>query len=305
MKRHFLLYTKGIAMGMADVVPGVSGGTIAFISGIYDQLLQALAAIPRALRLLLQGQLKTAWQSAQANFLVVLFAGVLTSVFSFAKLISYLLDTYPIFIWSFFFGLVLISVYLIAREVREKIKVSSIFLFALGSILAYWVTQAPPIAVDQGYLSLFFAGYIAICAMLLPGISGSFVLVLLGLYPVVLSAIKNLEVGILLVFISGCVLGLMSFSRVLIWMLNRWHDAVLMFLTGLMLGSLNKIWPWKETLSWQEISGEKVPLLQQNLWPDHYTALTGQDALLIWAIMLALIGAALVLVLDYLASRKA
>lgn len=305
MKQQFLLYSKGIAMGMADVVPGVSGGTIAFISGIYDQLLQALAAIPQALRLLLQGQLKAAWQSVQGNFLAVLFAGVLTSIFSFAKLISYLLGTYPIFIWSFFFGLVLVSVYLIGRAVREKTKISNLLFFVLGGALAYWLTQAPPMPLDQGYLSLFFAGYIAICAMLLPGISGSFILVLLGLYPVVLAAIKNLEMGILLVFVFGCALGLMSFSRLLMWLLNRWHDTVLMFLAGLMLGSLNKIWPWKETLSWQEISGEKVPLLQQNLWPDHYAALTGQDALLIWAIMLALIGATLILVLDYLARRKA
>jgi putative membrane protein len=293
-----------MAMGAADVVPGVSGGTIAFISGIYDELLRSIGSVPEAALLLLRGRIGDAWRMANATFLLVLLAGILTSILSLARLISYLLEYHPIPVWSFFFGLILVSVYLVGREIGRW-NWTRFLSFALGMGFAYWITVAAPVQWGSDPLSLFFAGAIAICAMILPGISGSFILLLLGLYPVVLAAVKDLQLGILVVFASGCLVGILSFARLLSWLLARWRDLSLAFLTGLMLGSLNKVWPWKETLSWHvDSEGEQVPLLQGNLLPGHFAELSGQDPQLLLALLLALAGIALVLGLEWLASRQ-
>lgn len=303
MKNALLLYAKGIAMGAADVVPGVSGGTVAFITGIYDELLRSIAAIPNAALVLLRGRIAEAWKIANASFLLTLFAGILTSVFSLARLITYLLEHHHIPVWSFFFGLILVSVHLVAREIQRR-NLSRLLSLALGVAFAYWITVAAPMQWSDSEISLFFAGAIAICAMILPGISGSFILVLLGLYPVVLGAVKAMDVGILLSFAAGALLGLLSFARLLSWVLRRWRDLTLAFLTGLMLGSLNKVWPWKETLTWRTDShGESVPLLQQNLLPGSYGELTGQDPQLLLALVVAGAGIALVLGLEWFAGR--
>jgi putative membrane protein len=303
MKKQFLLYAKGIAMGAADVVPGVSGGTVAFISGIYDELLRSLASVPAALGMLLRGRIVAAWQAANATFLLVLLAGILTSVVSLARLISYLLVAQPIAVWSFFFGLILVSSHIVAREI-QRWNWSRGLSFVLGVAFAYWITVAAPVQWGHDPLSLFLAGAIAICAMILPGISGSFILVLLGLYPFVLGAVKSLDIGVLALFASGCLVGIVSFASLLRWLLVRWRDLSLALLTGLMLGSLNKIWPWKETLTWQtDRHGEQVPLLQANLLPDRFAEISGQDPQLLLAILLALSGVLLVLGLEWLAGR--
>ncbi|UTW08736.1 DUF368 domain-containing protein [Pseudomonas benzenivorans] len=303
MKKHFLLYAKGIAMGAADVVPGVSGGTVAFISGIYDELLRSIASVPAALGMLLRGRIVAAWQAANATFLMVLLAGILTSVLSLARLISYLLVEQPIPVWSFFFGLILVSSHIVAREI-QRWNWSRGLSFILGMAFAYWITVAAPMQWGHDPLSLFFAGAVAICAMILPGISGSFILVLLGLYPFVLGAVKSLDVGVLVLFASGCLVGIVSFASILRWLLVRWRDLSLAFLTGLMLGSLNKIWPWKETLTWHtDRHGESVPLLQANLLPGRFAEISGQDPQLLLAIGLALFGVLLVLGLEWLAAR--
>ncbi|MCP9338085.1 DUF368 domain-containing protein [Stutzerimonas xanthomarina] len=303
MKNALLLYVKGMAMGAADVVPGVSGGTVAFITGIYDELLRSIGAVPNAIPALLRGRIAEAWRIANATFLLVLFAGILTSVLSLAKLITYLLEQHPIPVWSFFFGLILVSVHLISKEIQRR-NLSRLISLCLGIGFAYWITVAAPVQWSASSVSLFFAGAIAICAMILPGISGSFILVLLGLYPVVLGAVKALDLGVMLTFAAGCLVGLLSFARVLSWVLRRWRDLTLAFLTGLMLGSLNKVWPWKETLTWRTNShGEPVPLLEQNLLPGAYGDLTGQDPQLLLAILLAVAGIALVLGLEWFAGR--
>lgn len=303
MKNALLLYAKGMAMGAADVVPGVSGGTVAFITGIYDELLRSIGAVPNAIPALLKGRIAEAWRTANASFLLVLFAGILTSVLSLAKLISYLLEQHPIPVWSFFFGLILVSVHVVGREIRRR-KLSRLISLCLGIGFAYWITVASPLQWNTSSVSLFFAGAIAICAMILPGISGSFILVLLGLYPVILGAVKAMDLGVMLTFGAGCLVGLLSFARVLSWVLRRWRDLTLAFLTGLMLGSLNKVWPWKETLTWRTNShGEPVPLLEQNLLPGAYGDLTGQDPQLLLAILLAVAGIALVLGLEWFAGR--
>lgn len=304
MKNALLLYVKGMAMGAADVVPGVSGGTVAFITGIYDELLRSIAAVPNAVGPLLRGRLAEAWRTANATFLVILFAGIITSILSLAKVISYLLEHHPIPVWSFFFGLILVSVHLVGKQIERR-SLSRLISLCLGIGFAYWITVAAPMQWSASPVSLFFAGAIAICAMILPGISGSFILVLLGLYPVILGAVKALDLGVMLTFAGGCLVGLLSFARILSWILNRWRDLTLAFLTGLMLGSLNKVWPWKETLTWRTNShGEQVPLLQQNLLPGTYGDLTGQDPQLLLAIMLAGAGIALVLGLEWFAGRS-
>ncbi len=303
MKNALLLYVKGMAMGAADVVPGVSGGTVAFITGIYDELLRSIGSVPNAIPALLRGRIAEAWRIANATFLLVLFAGILTSVLSLAKLITYLLEHHPIPVWSFFFGLILVSVHLVSKEIQRR-NLSRLVSLCLGIGFAYWITVAAPVQWSASSVSLFFAGAIAICAMILPGISGSFILVLLGLYPVVLGAVKALDLGVMLTFAAGCLVGLLSFARVLSWVLRRWRDLTLAFLTGLMLGSLNKVWPWKETLTWRTNSqGEPVPLLEQNLLPGAYGDLTGQDPQLLLAILLAVAGIALVLGLEWFAGR--
>jgi len=301
MRNTLLLFAKGMAMGAADVVPGVSGGTIAFISGIYDELLRSIAAVPLALRQLLRGRVGEAWQTANATFLLVLFGGVLTSIFSLAGLITWLLEYQPIPLWSFFFGLILVSAWLVARHI-PRWNWASLLGLAGGAVFAWWITVAAPVQWGHDPLSLFLAGAIAICAMILPGISGSFLLVLMGLYGFVLDAVRALDFGVLGLFAAGCLCGLLSFARLLTWLLDRARNLTLTFLTGLMLGSLNKVWPWKETLSWRiDSHGRQQPLLQGNLSPSGYAEVSGQDPQLLLAVLLALGGVLLVLGLERLA----
>ena len=218
MKKTLLLYTKGMAMGAVDVVPGFSGGTVALITGIYDKLLASLAAIPQALMLLLRGRVVAAWQACNATFLLVVMLGILSSILTLARVISYLMHEHPIPLWAFFFGLVLVSVYLVGREVTAW-RTNRMISFVVGLAFALWITLAAPMQLSADPLTLFLAGAIAISAMILPGISGSFILVLLGLYPVVLGAIKNFDIPVLAVFCAGCVLGLLIFSKALSWLL--------------------------------------------------------------------------------------
>lgn len=304
MKNYLLLFAKGMAMGAADVVPGVSGGTVAFITGIYDELLRSIASVPEALLQLLRGRVATAWRIANANFLLVLLSGILTSVFSLAQLITWLLAEHPIPVWSFFFGLILVSCHLVAREIGRW-NWTRVLSFVLGFAFAWWITVAAPVQWGSDSLSLFLAGAIAICAMILPGISGSFLLLLMGLYAVVLGAVKSLDLAVLAVFAAGCLVGILSFSRLLSWLLSHFRDLTLAFLTGLMLGSLNKVWPWKHTLTWRADShGQQVPMLQENLWPSQFASQVGQDSQWLLAIALALVGVMLVLVLERLAGRQ-
>ncbi|HLT05505.1 MAG TPA: DUF368 domain-containing protein, partial [Pseudomonas sp.] len=277
MKHSLLLYLKGMAMGAVDVVPGFSGGTVALILGIYDRLLVSLAALPQALLLFVRGRIRDAWEACNATFLLLVMLGILTSVFTLAKAISYLMAAEPVLLWSFFFGLVLVSAWLVAREVGQW-RWPCLLGFAVGLALAIWVTTAAPMQLQADPLTLFLAGAIAISAMILPGVSGSFMLVLMGLYPVVLGAVKNLDFAILVVFGAGCLIGMMSFAKLLSWLLSRLRDLTLAFLAGVILGSLGKVWPWKHTLSWQTNSrGESFPLLQENLLPERFALVTGQD----------------------------
>jgi len=301
---HFLLFLKGLAMGAADVVPGVSGGTIAFISGIYIELINSIKSLNiKALKVLRHQGLAAAWQHINGNFLAVLLAGVFTSLFSLAQVMQYLLARYPLPLWSFFTGLIVGSVLYLLRQHPPSLAVDK-GLFVLGIALAYGLSIAPATALEGDHTTMFFAGTIALCAMILPGISGSFILVLLGLYPVFIGAIANVQLDILLVFGSGGILGLMAFSRLLSWLLDNYQTMVIALMCGFLVGSLNIIWPWKlVTESVLSHSGKSIVLASENLLPGQFAELVDQDPLTSICILASIFGLLLVLGLEYVGSR--
>lgn len=237
-------FIKGLAMGAADVVPGVSGGTLAFILGIYSRLLAAISAINlHALRLFVTGQWRACWRHIDGTFLLVLFSGVIVSIFSLAALISWLLEHRPVPLWAFFNGLIIAALPMLLKSVKWSLWRS--VLFAWGLLLALLIAMLNPATLQPANWMFFFAGALAICAMILPGISGSFILLLLGMYAPVLLAVRELQLTIILLFAAGCLVGLLSFSRLLNWLLKHYHDATLALLTGVVVGALYRLWPWQ------------------------------------------------------------
>ena len=299
------VFLRGMAMGAADVVPGVSGGTIAFISNIYDELLAAINAVNlRAWQVWRQDGLAALWQHVNATFLLALLAGILTSVFSLARFISYALETYPEQVWGFFFGLILASVVHVARTIPSW-RGTTLLALAVGTVVAYAITVMVPVPVTPSAPVFFFSGMLAICAMILPGISGSFILLLLGMYQPVLAAVKGFQIPLLVVFAAGCGLGLLAFSRVLWWLLHHYRGTTLALLTGFMVGSLNKIWPWKHTLEYRlDRHGEQVPLIQENVLPWAYQALSGREPVLLATLFWLVLGVLMVLGLEFLGRRR-
>ncbi|WP_417223652.1 DUF368 domain-containing protein [Amphritea sp.] len=304
--REYLgLFFKGAMMGAADVVPGVSGGTIAFITGIYEELINTIKGFnPAALKVLFKQGPAAFWRQVNGSFLLVLLAGIVTSIATIAGGVLFLLSNYPILLWSFFFGLILASVWLVMSHI-EKWDMNLVSSFIIGSIIAYWVTSIAPVSVEPTAMMVFISGAIAICAMILPGISGSFILLLLGMYAHILAAVKGVDLELIGLFMLGCIVGIMSFSRVLSWMFSHHHQVTLALLAGFMLGSLNKVWPWKYTLSYTiNRHGEQVPLLQDNLLPWHFESITGQPSFLLWAFGLTLVGVAIVVVMERFQAAK-
>jgi putative membrane protein len=291
-----------MAMGAADVVPGVSGGTIAFISGIYEELLGTISNINLKLLTTLRKEgIKAAWKQLNGNFIVALFLGIAISVLSLAKVLKWLLEHHPILLWSFFFGLVLASVIYVGKQI-QKWNVLSILFLLIGAGLAYYITTLNPmVSENSSPWFLFLAGALAICAMILPGISGAFILVLLGAYESVLEAVNNKDIFTIAVIGLGAIVGLLSFSRILKWLFAKFKDYTLAILTGFIIGSLNKIWPWKETLTYRMNSkGVEVPFKQVSIAPNSYEG----DPQLLYAIGLAVVGFALILLLEKLATEK-
>lgn len=261
-----------MAMGAADIVPGVSGGTIAFITGIYEKLLNSLKSINFSLIGILKDKgIKGAWEHINGTFLVVLFSGIGVSVLSLARIISHLLNAYPTLLWAFFFGLIIASAIFVGKQIRHW-SWREILAIIIGGTIAFTITVLAPAQAPTDLWFIFLAGTIAICAMILPGISGSFILLLMGLYAHITGAIKEFNLTVLSVFASGCLVGLLSFSHVLSWMFQKFRSVTLALLTGFMIGSLNKVWPWKATLKTRMNShGEEVPFLQANVLPSNYT----------------------------------
>lgn len=271
LKDYGLLVLKGMGMGAADVVPGVSGGTIAFIVGIYEELINSIKSINAStLKLLFTLKVATFWKAINANFLLSIVGGIAISIFSLAKAITWLLVNQPVLVWAFFFGLVLASTWFVSKDIK-KWDWKTILSFIVGAIIAYYITVATPAETPTNLFFIFLCGAIAICAMILPGISGSFILVLLGKYFYIMEAVKTFNIPVMLVFIAGAFIGITSFSRVLSFALRKFHDITISVLAGFMLGSLNKVWPWKETIeTYIDNHGITKPLVEANIAPDHY-----------------------------------
>jgi len=265
-------------MGAADIVPGVSGGTMAFITGIYDTLLASI----RAFDLIFLGKLVRlditgAWQHVNGAFLLALLAGIATSIFSLAQIVSWLLEHHPVPLWAFFFGLILASAIVLLREVQHwsALIVTSL---VVGVAVALFIALSPVVNLDIGLAGVFLAGFVAICAMILPGISGSFILVLLGMYSTVLLAIKSFDLLFILVFVLGAGCGLLCFSRLLHWLLHRFRRPTMALLTGFLFGSLLVVWPWKRVLEWTENRHGQLTAVQQlPVSPADFQIYSGQE----------------------------
>ncbi len=266
-KRSFLQYltitSKGLAMGAADAVPGVSGGTIAFVSGIYEELISTISNVNLSLFKTLKNKgLKAFWEQLNGNFLVALLVGIAISFVSFMKLAKFLIENHPIYIWSFFFGLIIASILYIGKQIKTwNLKI--IIALIIGGMVAYYITSLPPLANNENPYFLFIAGAIAICAMILPGISGSFILLILGAYKTLSDAINDYNFKNIFIFICGAIVGLLSFSKVLKWLFKNYENTTLAILTGFIIGSLNEIWPWKQSLTvFSKEKGIEIPFNQ-------------------------------------------
>jgi putative membrane protein len=304
-KNNLLLILKGIAMGAADVIPGVSGGTIAFITGIYEELIGSIKSVNlNSLKLLFTGKLAAFWKAINGNFLAVLFSGVAISIFSLAKGLSFLLHNYPILVWSFFFGLIVASAIYVARTIK-KWDWGTVVASVAGIVIAYFITVISPAEANTSWWFIFISGAIAICAMILPGISGSFILVLLGMYRFILDSVGDLNIPVLIVFMAGAAIGIVAFSNLLSWLLKNYNNLTVAVLAGFMVGSLNKVWPWKKiTETFIDRHGEVKSLAEINILPGTYEHITGSSAMLTGAIVLAVSGFALIFVIEGLTSKK-
>lgn len=311
---YLLISLKGIAMGAADVVPGVSGGTIAFISGIYQELIDSINKIDlKTILSVRKNGIKATWAALNGNFLLALISGIFISILTFSKVITFLLDNHPILVWSFFFGLVLASILLIWKQITHW-KYYSLFALLLGTFVSYYITIAKPVASPDSLPYLFLSGFVAIIAMILPGVSGAFILLLMGSYQTVIGTINQFREGIasfnmeilgqamikLMTFAVGAILGLKLFSKILHWMFTHHKNTTLAVLIGFMIGSLNKIWPWKQVLETRLNShGEVVPFLEKSVLPQHFEG----NPQIIGAIVMVLFGFILIVGLEKIAAK--
>lgn len=302
---YILLGLKGMGMGAADIIPGVSGGTIAFISGIYEELIGSIKSFnAKLLRILFREGVAPAWNHVNGNFLLAVFGGILISIFSLSRMISWLLTNHQMLVWAFFFGLIVGSAIFVGKKISTWNWFTLGMLLA-GTIIAYYVTIASPASTPETTWFVFITGCVAICAMILPGISGSFILLLMGKYEFILQAVNEVKVAVLVSFAAGCVVGLISFSNIIGWLFRKYPNATMALLTGFMIGSLNKLWPWKEVVE-QRINsaGELVPFIEKSISPLKYAALHSADPKLFAAIISATSGLLLVVAFEKLTAKK-
>ncbi|MFT7343822.1 MAG: putative membrane protein [Lentimonas sp.] len=297
LTQKLLLSIKGMAMGAADVVPGVSGGTIAFITGIYEELITSIDNINlSAIKVLRKEGLTAFWNHINGTFFLFLFAGIILSIASLAKIVVFTLEESPVLIWSFFFGLILASTYIIGKTITNWTS-KSIVAGLIGLVIALFISSIQTVAQIDNTWYIFLSGAVAICAMILPGISGSFILVLMGSYHLVLNALKEKELFTIVVFLGGCVVGLLSFSKLLKFLFTKYKTLTIAVLTGFMLGSLYKVWPWKINTGDAPLvihSDGKEDWMQMNVWPAGFDG----DAQIGMAILCCLFGLVLVIALD-------
>jgi putative membrane protein len=300
--QYLMLSVKGVAMGAADVVPGVSGGTIAFITGIYEELIESLNNINLgAVKVLFKNGVKAFWKHINGTFFLFLFGGIIVSVFSLAKGVLYLLENHGVLLWSFFFGLIIASVWLIGKTIK-KWTPGVIISLLIGTGIAFYISTIQTVAQGSESWYIVLSGAIAICAMILPGISGSFILVLLGAYHVVLKALKDTDIVVIGLFAIGCVIGLMSFARVLKFLFSRYKEITIALLTGFMIGSLYKVWPWKNAFGEPIVvhSDGKKDYMMANVLPDNFIG----DAQLGLAIASVVFGLAVIVILERFSPKE-
>jgi len=297
MVKYLVLYLKAFFMGTADLIPGVSGGTIALLVGIYEHLVECIAKtiVRENLRLLFRAQFAAYFRAIDGNFLLAIALGILSAIFSLARLIQYLLKVYPIPVESFFFGLMLATVLVVGRKV-SRWTLPSVSGAIVGVAAGLLLNFGTPIAGGDSYLWYFFAGGFGICAMILPGISGSFILILLGMYSRVLQLVVALDIVHLAVFALGALSGILAFSRLLSWLFARFEKLMLALLSGFILGAMVRLWPWKAT---NEAASYHLTLLS----PQTY-ALSQGSAQLLQALLMGLLGFVVVLLLEKLSTRK-
>lgn len=334
MQRRLLDYLvislKGVAMGAADAVPGVSGGTIAFISGIYEELITTISNVNLNLIKTLRNEgFNAFWKQVNGNFILALLTGIIISFISFMRLAKYLIEQHPVLIWSFFFGLIVVSIYFVGKQITKWNGLTALSLI-LGAAIAYYITGLPSLAANSNPFYLLFAGAIAICAMILPGISGSFILVILGAYKTLSDAFHDFDLKRIALFTIGAGIGLLSFSRILKWLFKNYHNSTLALLTGFIFGSLNKVWPWKKTISvMNDKTGEVIPfssisdlgtlsvfqkntndfesyktVIEESVSPFSFTQINSEDNLLTFAICLMILGFLTIFILEKVGSKK-
>jgi len=314
IKDYLLLYTKGLGVGAVDLVPGVSGGTVAFITGIYEELLNSLRSFTlKNLKLFFTGKFKDFWGAVNGNFLLVLLLGIGTSIISLVKVVLYVLANHSVATWSFFFGLILISTFSILKTVR-KFTLPLLICFCTGAVIAYLITVMSAAQTPNDLWFIFLCGTLAVCALLLPGTSGSFVLLLMGKYQFILEALNSIKIDIIAVFISGAVFGLLSFSHFLSWLLRKYHDVTIALLSGFLFGSLNKVWPWKvqintvtnEVWHWnmERFNDHTLSLVEKNYLPHTFEKITGVDAHLFTGIVFAAVAVTIYLTLVIIEKKR-
>lgn len=297
--KYLLLILRGMGMGAADVVPGVSGGTIAFITGIYEELVNSIKNINlEAIKFFFTGRWKSFWKHINGNFLLAVFSGIVISVLSLAKVLEYLLEHQPILIWSFFFGLIVASSYVVSRKIG-KWEYPRIVALIGGIGIAFYITSVTPATTTDAIWFIVLSGALASCAMILPGISGSFILLLLGKYVFALHAVNERIILDILLLGVGALVGIVLFANLLSWLLKKYHDITIALLVGFMIGSLNKIWPWKETMETIVVEGEVRPLVEQNVLP----VLRDSGDRFWMALLLMGAGIAVILVIELLLTR--
>lgn len=293
MLTNIILFIKGLLIGIADLIPGVSGGTIALIVGIYPKLIQAIAHLhPRQILLLLRRQFKVFAQETNLFFLLILVAGILTSVKSLAHIVSYLIDEHPLILWGFFFGLVLGSIFLLARQLG-KLNISVLLSFVASTLMVYLLLNFLHLSLTPSYFTTFISGILAICAMILPGISGSFILLMLGMYDFIIEAIKNLDWAIIAIYATAALLGLLLFTRLLQRLLTSHPRIFMSCIIGIMTGSISKLWPWQI----EQLQLDIVTTVKLSVLPSTYSMITGQDSQVVPVMMAFFIGIFILIVL--------
>ena len=287
-------------MGAADIVPGVSGGTIAFITGIYEELLKSITSINfNTFRLLKNKNIKSVWQKINGNFLACIFSGILLSVLALSKTITFLIKSYPVLVWSFFFGLILASSFIISRTIKSW-NFQRVIILIVGAFIAFSITRISPVENPDSMFYIFISGVIAISAMVLPGVSGSYILLLMGSYTLILKALNELNLTVVLVFSFGCLIGLLSFARLLSKLLKSYKDITIAVLTGFLIGSIDKVWPWKIVVTTRvDSSGETVPFIEKSVMPYYFEG----DPKILLALILSVVGFYIVYALNRLFTK--